>query len=70
MFDYNKWRHKHWQKGFDEGSQWAMDTFAFIIEMHLLMGQDLETAYNNCKTTMVNDKNLEYRLNAWKESNV
>ena len=74
MFDFfmvkNNWRHKHWQTGFDEGSEWGIDTFAWSIETMILQGMSLEEAYGTVKAIYVNKKNLESRLEAWKELNV
>ena len=74
MFDLfikmNNYRHKHWQKGFDEGSEWGMDTFAWSIETMILDGMSLEEAYGTVKAIYVNKKNLQTRLEAWKELNV
>jgi len=74
MFDLfimkNNWRHKHWSKGFDEGSEWAMDTFAWTIETMILDGKSLEEAYGISKDIYVNKKNLQNRLEAWKELHV
>jgi hypothetical protein len=66
----NHWQHKHWEKGFDEGSQWGMDTFAWSIETMILDGMSLEEAYGTTKAIYVNKKNLQNRLEAWKELNV
>ena len=55
------------QKSWDEGSEWGLDTFAFIVEVWLIKGVDLQEAYNIAKSTMVNDKNLQSRLDAFKE---
>ena len=63
---FNKMRQKSW----DEGSDWGLDTFAFIVEVWLYKGLDLQEAYNIAKDTMVNQKNLEKRLKAFKESDV
>ena len=74
MFDLfimkNNWRHKHWSKGFDEGSEWAMDTFAWTIETMILDGKSLEEAYAIAKDIYVNKNNLQNRLEAWKELHV
>lgn len=64
------WRHKHFCRGFDEGSEWGMDTFAWSIETMILDGMSLEEAYGTVKAIYVNKKNLENRLEAWKELNV
>ena len=58
------------QKSWDEGSDWGLDTFAFIIEVWLDKGMTLEEAYKIAKETMVNDKNLQSRLTAFRETNV
>ena len=74
MFDLfimkNNYRHKHWSKGFDEGSEWAMDTFAWTIETMILDGKLLEEAYAITKDIYVNKNNLQNRLKAWKELHV
>jgi len=57
-------------KAWNEGSEWGIDTFAFLTEMHLIMGMSLQEAYDTTKQTMVNKKNLESRLSALKESHV
>ena len=63
---FNKMRQKAW----DEGSEWGLDTFAFIVEVWLDKGLDLQEAYNIAKDTMVNHKNLKNRLTAFRESDV
>ena len=74
MFDLfimkNNWRNKHWSKGFDEGSEWAMDTFAWTMETMILDGKSLEEAYVTTKGIYVNKNNLQNRLEAWKELHV
>jgi hypothetical protein len=57
-------------KSFNEGTDWAMDTFAWTVETILLQGKSLEEAYQTAKDIYVNKKNLNNRLNAWKELNV
>ena len=57
-------------KSFNEGTDWAMDTFAWTVETILLQGKSLEEAYQTAKDIYVNKKNLNSRLNAWKELNV
>ena len=63
---FNRIKDKAW----NEGSEWGIDTFAFLTEMHLMMGMSLQEAYDTTKRTMVNKANLESRLSALKESNV
>jgi hypothetical protein len=58
------------QKSWDEGSEWGLDTFAFIVEVNLYRGMDLQEAYDIAKDIMVNKKNLQDRLTAYKESDV
>lgn len=58
------------EKAWDEGSQWGIDTFAFIMEMRMIMGHNLQEAYDITKQIMVNHVNLESRLAAFKESHV
>jgi len=74
MFDLfiirNNWRHKNWQRGFDEGSSWAMDTFAWTVETMMLDGISLEEAYDSAKRIYVNLDNLNSRINYWKELHV
>ena len=74
MFDLfimkNNWRNKHWSEGFDEGSEWAMDTFAWTMETMILDGKSLEEAYVTTKGIYVNKNNLQNRLEAWKELHV
>jgi hypothetical protein len=64
MFNHMK------QKSWDEGSEWGLDTFAFIVEVNLYRGMDLQEAYDIAKDIMVNKKNLQDRLTAYKESDV
>jgi len=74
MFDLfilkNNRRHKNWQKGFDEGSEWGMDSFAWTVETMMLDGISLEEAYDSAKRIYVNLDNLNRRINYWKELNV
>ena len=63
---FNRIKDKAW----GDGSQWGVDTFAFMVEMHMLMGQTLQEAYDFTKKTMVNDANLDSRLNTFKETHV
>jgi hypothetical protein len=63
---FNRMRQKAW----DEGSDWGLDTFAFIVEVNLYRGLDLQDSYDIAKDIMVNKKNLEDRLTAYKESDV
>ena len=63
---FNKMKQRAW----DEGSDWGLDTFAFIVEVWLWKGLDLREAYDIAKDTMVNHKNLQSRLNAFKETDV
>ena len=71
MFEkYNNWRHKHWSKGFDEGSQWAMDTFAWTVETRMIDGASLEEAYDFAKSIYANADNVNSRIKYWKESHV
>ena len=63
---FNRIKDKAW----NEGSEWGIDTFAFLTEMHLMMGMSLQEAYDTTKKTMVNQANLESRLSALRESHV
>ena len=63
---FRQWKQSIW----DDGSAWGIDTFAFIVEMNMLMGESLEQAYENTKKTMVRDKKLQSRLDAWRSFNV
>ena len=63
---FNKLRDKAW----NDGSGWGCDTFAWTMETLLLQGKTLEEAYETTKNIYTNKKNLERRLNAWKEYNV
>jgi len=63
---FNRIKDKAW----NEGTEWGADTFAWTVEMLMLRGQSLEEAYEFTKSSYVNQKNLNSRLNAWKELNV
>jgi hypothetical protein len=57
-------------KAFNEGTEWAMDTFAWTVETMLLDGKSVEEAYQITKDIYVNQDSLKKRLDAWKELNV
>ena len=63
---FNKLRDKAW----NDGSEWGCDTFAFTVETLLLNGMPLQEAYETTKDIYTNKKNLQRRLNYWKEYNV
>ena len=63
---FNKLRDKAW----NDGSEWGCDTFAFTVETLLLKGMPLQEAYETTKDIYTNKKNLQRRLNYWKEYNV
>ena len=67
MFNLDR---KAWNQGWDKGSQWGIDTFAWTVEMMLLKGFSLQEAYDYTKSSYVNHENLNKRLDAWKEYNV
>jgi hypothetical protein len=63
---FNRLKDKAW----NEGSEWGLDTFAYTVEMQMIMGYSLEEAYDFAKRTMVNAANLQSRLTAFKEYHV